>query len=336
VSTKQRILAYLSRRSSASGGDLRRFLGISRQAVNAHLRALIAAGEVFKTGSTRGSRYSLSSRAPAPVSTSREVALQGLDESAVYDELATTLNLRTVLRSNVEAIFRYAFTEMLNNAIEHSGADRCRFRIRLDAGTAGFGIRDFGIGVFYSIASKLALADEQAALVQLLKGKTTTMAATHTGEGIFFASRAADKMILRSHRIAVEWVNSPDDVFVSQRRHIRGTEVHFSLRRDTRRRLDKVFEQFAPEEYDFRFQKTKVFVKLLRKEYVSRSEAKRLLTNLENFSEVTFDFRGVNTIGQGFADEVFRVFASRHPDIKFSVENTNGSIDAMLRHVGTR
>ena len=299
-----------------------------------HLRTLIQSGEVIKTGSTRGARYILASRAPAAAVVSRDLALRGLDESEVYKELATALNLRTVLRRNVEAILHYAFTEMLNNAIEHSKADRCRLDLRLDAGRVSFTIRDRGIGAFYSIASNLDLPDEQAALVELLKGKTTTMAGTHTGEGIFFTSKAADRLLLRSHRILVEWNGYRKDLFVSQRRYIKGTYVEFLLQRDARRRLEDVFEEFAPAEYDFRFQKTRVFVKLLKKDYISRSEAKRLLTNLEKFSEVTLDFRDVKTIGQGFADEVFRVFAKQHPGVKISAENTNAPIDAMLRHVG--
>lgn len=335
MDTKQRIRAYLSRHPSASGGELRRHLGISRQALNAHLRALIDSGEIIKAGATRGSRYSLAARAPAPVSISRDVPLHGLDESKLYDELAMKLNLARALRPNVEAIFRYAFTEMLNNAIEHSKAEQCKLRIRLDAGTASFRVRDRGIGVFHSVASKLHLPDEDAALVELMKGKTTTMADTHSGEGIFFTSRAADQFVLRSHRTEVEWNRSRDDVFVSQRRYLQGTKVDFSLRRDTRRFLEKVFERFAPEEYDFRFQKTEVFVRMLKKSYVSRSEAKRLLTNLEKFSEITLDFKGVKAIGQGFADEVFRVFARRHPNIKISAENTTAPVDAMLRHVAS-
>jgi hypothetical protein len=134
----------------------------------------------------------------------------------------------------------------------------------------------------------------------------------------------------------VEWNRSRDDVFVSQRRYFEGTGVDFFLRRNTRRLLEKVFERFAPEEYDFRFQKTEVFVKMLKKNYVSRSEAKRLLTNLEKFSEIRLDLKGVKAIGQGFADEVFRVFAHRYPGIKISVENASAPVDAMLRHVATR
>ena len=112
-----------------------------------------------------------------------------------------------------------------------------------------------------------------------------------------------------------------------------GTEVHFAVHRGTRRRLDQVFGEYAPEEYDYQFQKTRVLVKLLRPDCVSRSEAKRLLANLEKFSEVVLDFRGVTSVGQGFADEVFRVFARRHPAIAIATENTNPVIDAMIRHV---
>ena len=334
MDTKQRIRTYLSKRPSASGRELRDHLGISRQALHVHLRTLIRSGEVAKVGSTRDARYFLSTRAPASHGVSRDLSLRDLDESSVYETLATALNLRSLLRSNVEAILHYAFTEMLNNAIEHSNADRCKLRLRLDAWKVSFELRDRGIGVFHSVASKLELADEHAALIELLKGKTTTMPERHTGEGIFFTSKVADRFVLRSHRTEVEWNGYREDVFVSQRRYIEGTHVEFVLQRDTRRLLDDVFSTFAPEEYDFRFQKTKVLVKLLKKDYLSRSEAKRLLSNLHKFSEIILDFRGVQSIGQGFADEVFRVFGNRHPGIKIRVENAVPPVDAMLRHVG--
>ncbi len=93
-----------------------------------------------------------------------------------------------------------------------------------------------------------------------------------------------------------------------------------------------MFGEFAPAEYDFRFQKTRVLVKLLQRDYVSRSEAKRLLANLEKFSEIVLDFRDVKSVGQGFADEVFRVFAEHHPTIKIAAENVNPAVDAMIRH----
>ena len=333
MATKRAILDYLSGHDSASGRELREHLGISRQALNVHLREFIRSGKVQKSGSTRGARYSLARRPIAAAVQERTVSLKGLDESSVYDHLATPLNLRSQLRNNVEAILQYAFTEMLNNAIEHSEADRSKVRLRLEPAGVAFQVRDRGIGVFHSVASKLQLEDEQAALVELLKGKTTTMRDSHTGEGIFFTSRVADRFVLRSHRIRVEWNRYKDDVFVSKERFLAGTDVQFLVDRATRRRLEDVFGEFAPAENNYRFDKTRVLVKLLQTDYISRSEAKRLLANLENFREVVLDFKDVRSIGQGFADEVFRVFASRHPEIKIAVENTNPVVSAMLRHV---
>ena len=329
----RKILAYLARRQSATGGELRNHLGISRQALSVHVRKLVESGKVIRMGTARSARYTLTGRAPAPAVISRALRTKGLDESRIWEEVAAALNLDRALRPNVEAVVHYAFTEMLNNAIEHSETDRCSIRCRLDPGTFSFEVRDPGIGVFHSVASKLQLEDEQHALVELLKGRTTTMREAHTGEGIFFTSRAADRFVLRSHRIQIEWSRSRDDVFVAQPRFLRGTQVLFAIQRSSRRQLETVFKAFAPEEYDYQFEKTNVLVRLLKGDYVSRSEARRLVANLEKFREIVLDFRGVKSIGQGFADEVFRVFARSHPNIGISVKNANAVTEAMIRHV---
>ena len=276
----------------------------------------------------------LASRAAQPAILARSLATRGCDEDRIWDEVEARLQLKRALRPNVLAIMGYAFTEMLNNAIEHSQADRCTIRVTLGQGLVSFEIRDHGIGVFHSIASKLKLPDEEAALIELLKGKTTTMPEAHTGEGIFFTSRIGDNFVLKSHRIQIEWKRAKQDMFVSQSRLSAGTLVQFSIQRSARQTIEEVFSEFAPEQYDFQFQKTRVLVKLLQPDYVSRSEARRLLANLERFREIVLDFRDVRSVGQGFADEVFRVFASRNPGIVLRSENTSPPVTAMIRHVG--
>ena len=108
------------------------------------------------------------------------------------------------------------------------------------------------------------------------------------------------------------------------------------MRRGARHRLDAAFSEFAPAEFDYEFLRTEVHVKLLRKSYVSRSEAKRLLANLEKFRQVALDFKSVESVGQGFADEVFRVFRQRHPEVEILVRNADPATTAMLRHAGWR
>lgn len=335
-SGKDRLIKYLEVHSRASGPELCRHLGISRQVLSNWLRPLIAEGKVVKSGSTRAARYYLPEHAPESRHVSRTLPLPGADESRAWDEVAVRLNVEAILKPHVADILRYAFTEMLNNAIEHSRSDKARFEVRIDGGRALFQVRDRGIGVFHSIADKFGFDDEHAAMVELVKGRTTTMPDAHSGEGIFFTSKAADLFQLRSHRIKLEWNRARDDTFVSDERFIEGTSVQFMVRRDTRRRLDAVFSEFAPEEYDFSFERTRVLVKFVRKDYVSRSEARRLTANLEKFREVILDFAGVRSVGQGFADEVCRVFATRHPDTNITVVNASNAVSAMLSHAGAR
>ena len=38
-------------------------------------------------------------------------------------------------------------------------------------------------------------------------------------------------------------------------------------------------------------------------------------------------------MGQGFADEVFRVFLNTHPDIEIETENLSHSLRTMVHHV---
>jgi hypothetical protein len=64
---------------------------------------------------------------------------------------------------------------------------------------------------------------------------------------------------------------------------------------------------------------------------ISRSEAKRILARVESFEEAIFDFSGVESIGQAFADEIFRVFATAHPAVKLTPIHANEEVNRMIR-----
>jgi len=72
---------------------------------------------------------------------------------------------------------------------------------------------------------------------------------------------------------------------------------------------------------------------LFKTNLISRAEAKRLLVNLDKFKEIILDFKGVKTLGQGFADEVFRVFKNKYPKIKITTTNLSPTLEIMIRHV---
>ncbi len=334
MSTREQILKLLKRKP-ASGADLARRLRISRQAVNASLRELVLSGQVIKTGATRGALYApASARSGLPVASfAKSLKLKGLAEDDVFRLAVQRIQMSRGVAPNVRDIIQYGFTEMLNNAIEHSRAHTCGVRIWLDPYACSFIVRDPGIGLFRSIATKFGLPDENAAVGELLKGKTTTMAERHSGEGIFFTARAGEIVSFRSHRIELVFDGRKEDVVVAERRFLRGTEVRFQISRRSRRRLERIFEEHAPADLDYRFEKAHVFVKLYRGEYVSRSEARRMLARLDKFKIVELDFRGVKSLGQGFADEVFRVFAASHPRAEIRIVNLAPGLEPMIRHV---
>ena len=47
-------------------------------------------------------------------------------------------------------------------------------------------------------------------------------------------------------------------------------------------------------------------------------------------SDVVLDFQHIRTVGQGFVDEVFRVFQQKHPEIKIESVNTSEDIRFMI------
>ncbi len=263
----------------------------------------------------------------------RSYQISGLQEDQVFADLSLLLNLKRELADAAYRIFNYAFTEMLNNAIEHSRSASCHVETVLAPREIQAVIRDHGIGVFNSIARRLDLRDENDAIRELLKGKATTAPERHSGEGIFFTSRVCDVFVLRSHRIELITGVRTQGPIVDVRKPIRGTEVTIRVSRSARRKLADVFSEFAPEEYDFHFEKSIVTVRFFAQEFVSRSEARRLLARLDQFREIMLDFRGVRSIGQGFADEIFRVFAASHPRIVLKRVNVDPALEAVIRHV---
>ena len=106
----------------------------------------------------------------------------------------------------------------------------------------------------------------------------------------------------------------------------KGTKVSFFIGSRSKRRLDDVFRQYTEGSFDF--QKTKVIVRLysIDTDHISRSQARRILSGLESFKTIILDFRNVDTVGQAFADEVFRVWKRRHPSITIQYQNANENV----------
>lgn len=337
VDIKKLLLEKIKTKGRFTIKDIQEEIDISRQAIHRHIKKLLEEEKIIKIGTTRGAKYIASNRKIETTQRIRRIYSRiGLQEDKILQSVFLSLNLKKQINSNAQEIFSYAFTEILNNAIEHSQSEKILIEIDILRYDITFTIRDYGIGIFYHIKNRLGLPSIEASMQELLKGKVTTDPEQHTGEGLFFTSRSADNLEISSHRSTLVFDNKLEDIFSGAIRYCKGTKVCFYISKNTRRHLDTAFDKYAGKDYDYVFSKTSVHVKLyssVQSPFVSRSIAKRLLNRLDQFEEIIIDFSGVKMIGQGFADQIFRVFQKQHPHIKIESVNTSEAIQAMISHV---
>jgi len=301
--------------------------GITRQAVNKHLRRLTEDKRLLEEGETRSRVYKLA----ALSQWEKTYRIDGLQEDLVWrQDISPALG---ELPGNVRGIWMYGFTEMFNNAIDHSGGTSISVEVRKTAATTEMFISDDGVGIFRKIQNAMRLLDERHAVLELAKGKLTTDPARHSGEGIFFTSRMFDEYAILSGGVYFSHQFGKDEDWILEGAPQDGTTVHMELHNHTARTTKRVFDQFSSSDEDYKFNKTVVPVKLAQygnDQLVSRSQAKRLLARVELFRIVVLDFRDVPEIGQAFADEIFRVFASRHPEIELHPLNASSAVKRMI------
>lgn len=307
--------------------------GITRQAVNKHLRKLTEEKALSESGETRSRVYKLAPLAEwtRVYDAEERLGSPGLEEDVVWR--GDILPVLGHVPDNVRSIWQYGFTEMFNNALDHSGGKQITVRIKKTAAATEMMIQDDGVGIFQKIQKALGLLDERHAILELSKGKLTTDPERHTGEGIFFSSRAFDEYDILSGGVFFSHQFGDDEDWILERASVKtGTAVWMKLHNHTARTLKKIFGPYADGE-DYGFNKTVVPVNLARygnDQLVSRSQAKRVLARVELFKIVIFDFKNVEFIGQAFADEIFRVFANRHREITLHAINTNSAVKRMI------
>jgi len=301
--------------------------GITRQAVNVHVSRLVKQNSLVAEGNTRNRSYKLYQQVVA----SQSFKLEGLEEDRQWRKYIKEKFVE--LPDNVIDIWHYGFTEMLNNAIDHSEGTRATVSVEQTALSSQIVITDNGEGIFRRIQRLLGLNDERHAVLELSKGKLTTDPKNHSGEGIFFSSRIFDEYAILSGGVYFSHqFHKPEDWILERQTPKSGTSVFMKISNVSSRTLKSVFDGYVSGD-DYGFQKTVVPVSLAQygnEMLVSRSQAKRLLDRVDRFKIVIFDFEGIDRIGQAFADEVFRVFNNRHPDMQLYFIKTNQQVEQMI------
>jgi anti-sigma regulatory factor (Ser/Thr protein kinase) len=240
------------------------------------------------------------------------------------------------IKSNVREICQYGYTEMVNNVIDHSESGTLAVRLAVDYLNIGIWVSDSGIGIFEKIKTALGLEHPKQAILELAKGKFTSDPENHSGEGIFFTSRVFDSFMISSHQLRFVGFGNEDGFLFDERNDFPGTTVHMEIKKDSATSLKAIFDEYADPDKDPSFHKTRIPVELMQHEgesLLSRSQAKRLISRFDRFTEVILDFKGVTQIGQAFSDEIFRVFTNKHPDVHLVTVNTSADVENMIKRV---
>lgn len=306
---------------------------ISRQAVLRHINKLIKDDFLTVEGNTRDRKYSLK----PVVDLTFQLSINGLEEDIVWRE--KILPLLSDIPININKVCYYGFTEMLNNVIDHSNGQKVVINIERTLSRIKIWVADDGVGIFNKIQKELGLNDITHTILELSKGKLTTDPKRHSGEGIFFSSRIFDEFSISSGKLFFVHFSKPNSIegrdwlLEVNADNVVGTRVSMKIKLDSTRTTKEVFDYYSGND-EFGFTKTHIPVFLAQhgeENLISRSQAKRLLTRFDRFKEIILDFQNVESIGQAFADEIFRVFHNEHSNINLYPINANEQVLNMIK-----
>ncbi len=321
------IIRNVEDQASGLVAKVRGEFAISRQAVHKHLRYLVDGKILFQV--TPPGRYQLCMLGDSK----KIVSVAGNPE----EDIVWRTEVRGMvgdLPENALDLWRCGFTEMFNNVVEHSGAESAFIQVKKTAFSTKMTIWDRGVGIFKKIGSHFNFIDERHAVVELAKGRLTTDRAAHSGEGIFFTTRMFDAFSILSGGILLSHTTSDDgdDWTLATQEDRSGTLITMTLKNDTSRLIKDLYQNLSS---DGTSGLSTAVVPAHLAQYgteklVSRSEAKRLLTGLARFKTALIDFGGIDSIGEAFADEVFRIFPAAHPGVEIREIRANKEIRGMI------
>ena len=232
-------------------------LGVSRRSAQQVLQSLVAGQWLVCEGTPRRRRYR-----PGPLrQVVRRYPIAGLQEDLPW---ARDFAPHFDFAPNVARLMQHAFTELLNNAIDHSGGSRVTVSMRQTATHAQLLVSDDGRGVFEQIRERFDIADPALAALELSKGKLTSDPACHTGRGLFFTARMADVFDLQANDRAFQHRSWDGARPLRERPPGRnGTSVFVGIALDTERALDEVLRSHSSDGAGYGFERTVVPLRLL-------------------------------------------------------------------------
>ena len=325
------MLNLIDRKDKKTVSKTTEYFGISKSGVYNYLNELIESGDVAKNADGIRLTYK-------QYDFLYNNALR-LDEDKIFDKDIAPLVSDTP--TNVKSVWRYAFTEMMNNAIEHSAAKRILVSSRKNRLKTRLLIHDDGVGIFKNIQQFLMTErGEEASLEEcaamLFAGKFTTAKSMHSGEGIFFTSHLMDTLMIISDKVVFTRNNFCDTKITDFDKFEKmggGTLVYMELYNHSKKTTREVFDRYAS--IDDGFIKTSIPIAhfFSSGNPISRSEARRLGELVMKFEEIDLDFSGVEEVGQAFVHELFVVWQGRNPEKKLNVLSASENVNYMIKRV---
>lgn len=299
---------------------------ITRTTVRRHINALIKEDKLVISGNTQSAQYFLQNE----FQKIKEYPLnKDSAEDKIFNDFLMFLNR---FPKNIYDICYFGLTEMINNAIDHSSGTKLIVQTRFNEPNLTIIVKDDGLGAFKTICDYLQIDDLREGIVHLSKGKITRDPVNHTGQGIFFTSRMFDQFVIEANGLVYSRDNFLQDWSFNSRQGTNGSVISMTINVHSKITAREVFAAY--EGQDWEFSKTEVLIHLSdfnEEMFISRSQAKRVLLGLEKFKQITFDFKRIASVGQGFVDEIFRVFANRYPGIVLRYINANDDVEFMIR-----
>ncbi|MCU7373854.1 DUF4325 domain-containing protein [Paucibacter sp. O1-1] len=302
--------------------------GASRRAVQAALRRLVDAHWLTRSGTSRRPVY-----APGLLrQVARSYTLHGLQEDLPWQrDFAPNFDLPP----QVARMIQHGFTELVNNAADHSGGSSVTVSLRQTPSHVQLLVSDDGCGVFDKICSAFDIADAQHAMLELSKGRLTSQPEQHTGRGLFFSSQLADVFDIHANNTAFQrraWESTGWQRGRPLPRQ--GSSIYMAIALDTKRTLDQVLEAWSTAGDGIEFDQTTIALRLLAgpgQPLDSRAQARRVAARLPMFKRAEISFDGVADVGHGFADELFRVFARAHKEVELLPTHMTPRIAALVK-----
>lgn len=323
------------RRPDALDAELAARTGVSLRTARRALARLVELQWLVREGTPRRPMWR-----PGPLrQVVQRYAIDGLAEDLPW---ALDFAPCFALGANVQRLVQHTFTELLNNAIDHSAGTQVAVSVRQTASHVQLLVSDNGVGLFERIAQSFSIATPALAMLEISKGKLTSQPERHTGEGLFFTSRLADVFDLHANDSAFQRRSWDERGWRAQRglRHRpAGTSVYAAFALDTTRTLDGVRQAYSiasDDPFGAVFERTSVPLRLIvtpSEGLESRAQARRVGDRLGAFRRAEIDFGGVASVGHAFADELFRVLAPQRPGVELVPVNMSPAIAALVAGV---